>query len=342
MGEIDIRVTGKAGRITLTRPEALNALTYNMITEIERAIDAWVDDPAVSMIVIDAQGERAFCSGGDIAKLYETGRAGDFAWGQQFWRDEYRLNAKLARYPKPIAAFMQGFTMGGGVGISCHSSHRIAGESTQIAMPENGIGLVPDVGGSLILANAPENLGIYLGLTATRMNAADAIHVGFADMFVPQETWPGLIVRLEQTGDPAEIRTAAEVPVDAALPGQAAETARLFAGETLAAIRETLDADGSELASVALKKMSRNSPLSMAVFVEMMRRLNGRQIEDALEMEYRYVSRSMEHGDFLEGIRAQIIDKDRNPKWRHPWPADVPRADVDLMLADAGFSLARQ
>lgn len=339
MGEIDIRVTGKAGRITLTRPEALNALTYNMVTEIERAIDAWIDEPAVSMIVIDAEGERAFCSGGDIAKLYETGLARDFAWGQQFWRDEYRLNAKLARYPKPVAAFMQGFTMGGGVGISCHSSHRIAGESTQIAMPENGIGLVPDVGGSLILANAPDNLGVYLGLTATRMNAADAIHVGFADTFVPQETWPGLIARLEQTGNPAEIRADAEPPTDATLPGLAVETARLFAGETLAKIRTTLEADGSELAAASLKKMSRNSPLSMAVFVEMMRRLKGRQIEDALETEYRYVSRSMEHGDFLEGIRAQIIDKDRNPKWRHPWPADVPQADVDLLLAETDFAL---
>ena len=335
MSEIDIRVSGKAGRITLARPEALNALTYDMITRIEQAIDAWADDPAISMVVIDAEGERAFCSGGDIAKLYETGRAGDFAWGQQFWRDEYRMNAKLARYPKPIAAFMQGFTMGGGVGVSCHSSHRVVGESTQIAMPENGIGLVPDVGGSLILANAPDNLGIYLGLTATRMNAADAIHVGFADTFVPQEHWPALIAQLEATGDANQIEAAAQPAADATLPQLADQTARLFAGDTLAAVRETLEADGSDLAAGALQKMSRNSPLSMAVFVEMMHRLRGREIEDALEMEYRYVSRSMEHGDFLEGIRAQIIDKDRNPKWQFA-DMTVPASAVSRMLMPLG------
>lgn len=342
MSEIDIRVSGKAGRITLARPEALNALTYDMITRIEQAIDSWVDDPAILMVVIDAEGERAFCSGGDIAKLYETGRAGDFAWGQQFWRDEYRMNAKLARYPKPIAAFMQGFTMGGGVGVSCHSSHRVVGESTQIAMPENGIGLVPDVGGSLILANAPDNLGTFLGLTATRMNAVDAIHVGFADTFVPQEQWPALIARLEETGDAAEITAAAQTPAGATLPELAGQTARLFSGNTLGAIRAALEADGSEFATAALKRMSRNSPLSMTVFVEMMRRLQGREIEDALELEYRFVSRSMEHGDFLEGIRAQIIDKDRNPSWRHPWPADVPQKDVDLMLAETGLILPQR
>jgi enoyl-CoA hydratase/carnithine racemase len=339
MAEIDIRIVGNAGRITLTRPQALNALTYDMALAIEAAIDGWRHDDAVRMVVIDAQGDRAFCSGGDIAKLYETGRAGDFAWGQQFWRDEYRLNAKLARYPKPIAAFMQGFTMGGGVGISCHSSHRIVGESTQIAMPENSIGLVPDVGGSLILANAPDQVGVYLGLTATRMNAADAIHVGFADTFVPQQDWPALIVRLEDTGDPDLIGAAADHAEDATLPSLASETSRLFAGASLDDIRATLEADGSDLATSSLKKMSRNSPLSMAVFVEMMRRLRGKQIEDALEMEYCFVSRSMQHGDFLEGIRAAIIDKDRNPKWQHPWPDMVPETDVERMLAATGFSL---
>lgn len=340
MSEIDIRVIGKAGRITLTRPEALNALTYDMALAIEAAIDAWRDNDAVQMIVIDAEGDRAFCSGGDIAKLYQTGRAGDFAWGQKFWRDEYRLNAKLARYSKPIAAFMQGFTMGGGVGISCHSSHRIVGESTQIAMPENGIGLVPDVGGSLILANAPDHLGAYLGLTATRMNAADAIHVGFADTFVPEADWPALIAKLEATGDPAVIAEAGQTAEAPSLPALASDTARLFKAKTLDGIRATLEADGSDFAAAALKKMSRNSPLSMAVFVEMMHRLQGQRIEDALELEYCFVSRSMEHGDFLEGIRAAIIDKDRKPEWQHQWSAPVPQSDVDRMLADTGFSLS--
>ena len=333
MGEIAIRVRGRTGRITLTRPEALNALTYDMALAIEQAVDAWASDDTVAMVVIDAEGDRAFCSGGDIARLYQTGRAGDFAWGQTFWRDEYRLNAKLARYAKPIAAFMQGFTMGGGVGISCHSSHRVTGESTQIAMPECGIGLVPDVGGSLLLARAPDHAGAFLGLTGTRMGPADAIHAGFADVFVPEANWPALIAALEESGDPAAIAAAAATPPEGTLAGLATRTSALFSGPTLAQICEALTADASDFAQGALKKMARNAPLSMAVHVEMLARLQGAGIEQALDLEYRFTSRAMEHGDFLEGIRAQIIDKDRNPTWRHPWPGEVPRADIERMLA---------
>ena len=181
----------------------------------------------------------------------------------------------------------------------------------------------------------------YLGLTATRMNAADAIHVGFADMFVPEQDWPALIATLEESGDPDQIRAAAGSPEAGALNGSAADTARLFHGATLTDIQAALQADGSDFAAAALKKMSRNSPLSMAVFVEMMQRLRGRHIEDALELEYCFVSRSMEHGDFLEGIRAAIIDKDRNPKWQHQWPDPVPDADVSRMLGATDFSLPR-
>src|SRR6056300_1702778 len=176
MTDIHIRITGRAGRITLNRPKALNALTYDMCLAMEQALLAWRDDPAVDMVVIDATGDRAFCAGGDIADLYASGLRGDYAYGQTFWAAEYRLNALIYHYPKPYIAFMQGFTMGGGVGISCHGSHRIVGETSQIAMPECGIGLIPDVGGSYILACAPGYLGEYLGLTAARMAAADAIY----------------------------------------------------------------------------------------------------------------------------------------------------------------------
>ena len=147
MSDISIRITGRAGRITLTRPKALNALTYEMCLAIEDALDAWREDDAVDLVVMDAEGDRAFCSGGDIAELYATGTKGDFAYGRRFWADEYRLNAKIFAYPKPVVSFLQGFTMGGGVGLGCHGSHRVVGESSQIAMPECGIGLLPDVGG---------------------------------------------------------------------------------------------------------------------------------------------------------------------------------------------------
>ena len=169
MTDISIRITGHAGRITLQRPEALNAMTYDMCCAIEAAMDAWAHDDAVKLVILDADGDRAFCSGGDIAELYATGTKGDYAYGQTFWADEYRLNHKIFHYPKPVVSFLQGFTMGGGVGIGCHGSHRIVGDSSQIAMPECGIGLVPDVGGTLMLALAPGRLGEYLCTTAARM-----------------------------------------------------------------------------------------------------------------------------------------------------------------------------
>ena len=180
MSDIIARIEGVAGRITLNRPKALNALTWDMVTDIEAALDAWADDDAVQLIILDAIGEKAFCSGGDIAEIYATGKAGDYAYGQKFWRDEYRLNRKIYHYGKPFISFMHGFTMGGGVGVGGHGSHRIIGETTQIAMPEVGIGLVPDVGGSLILAKAPGHIGEYLGLTGARIAPADAIYAGFA------------------------------------------------------------------------------------------------------------------------------------------------------------------
>ncbi|MEO0401416.1 MAG: enoyl-CoA hydratase/isomerase family protein, partial [Pseudomonadota bacterium] len=199
MTDISIRITGHAGHITLQRPQALNAMTYDMCTAIETALTTWRNDPAVSLIILDAEGERAFCSGGDIAELYATGTKGDYAYGQTFWADEYRLNHLIFHYPKPVVSFLQGFTMGGGVGIGCHGSHRIVGETSQIAMPECGIGLVPDVGGSLMLALAPGRLGEYLGTTAARMNASDAIFAGFADHFIAQTDWEAVKSALIET-----------------------------------------------------------------------------------------------------------------------------------------------
>lgn len=337
MTDIDIRVTGKAGRITLTRPHALNAMTYEMCMAIDAALLRWRQDDAISLVLIDAQGDRAFCSGGDIAELYATGTQGDYAYGQKFWADEYRLNHLIFNYPKPIVSLLQGFTMGGGVGIGCHGSHRIVGESSQIAMPECGIGLVPDVGGSLMLALAPGRLGEYLGTTAARMNAADAIYVGFADTYVPQSMWSTLTHALEKTGNVAVIADhAADAPAGA-LEALQPQIDVLFAGESLGDITRMLEQDGSEFAQSSLKLMRRNAPLSMSCTVEMIHRLRGPSlsIEKSLELEYRFTSRSMEHGDFLEGIRAAIIDKDRSPKW-HYTDRDVPLVALSKMFAPMG------
>ena len=337
MSHISIRKSGKAGRITLNRPEALNAMTYAMCLAIEEALDRWRNDPTVSLVIIDAEGERAFCAGGDIAELYRTGKAGDFAYGQRFWADEYRLDHKIFHYPKPVVSFLQGFTMGGGVGIGCHGAHRIVGETSRIAMPECGIGLMPDVGGSFMLALAPGRLGEYLGTTGARMSAADALFAGFADHFIPQARWPELISRLEAGEDPACLAAAAEDPGPAPLAALQPQIDAHFGGERLIDILNSLRSGGEGFAAETLATMARMSPLSMACTVEVLHRLRGPSItlEKALDLEYRFTFRAMEHGDFLEGIRAAIIDKDRRPTWQFA-DRDVPPVAVSKMLMPLG------
>ncbi|RYH11233.1 enoyl-CoA hydratase/isomerase family protein [Tropicimonas sp. IMCC6043] len=336
MSDISIRKAGRTGRITLTRPKALNALTYEMCLAIDAALAEWAADDTVAMLVIDAEGEKAFCAGGDIAEMYATGTSGDFAYGRRFWRDEYRMNARLFEFPKPVASFLQGFTMGGGVGIGCHGSHRVVCESSRIAMPECGIGLIPDVGGSLLLARAPGRLGAYLGTTGTRMGPADALHAGFADHFVPAEAWPDLIADLERTGEATRIGAAATTPPAGGMAALQPEIDRLFAGETLSDILNALRAEDTAFSATTLAALLRNAPLAMACTLEIARRMGKTDgIRAALDLEYRFTWRAMEHGDFLEGIRAAIIDKDRAPRWRHGL-AEVTPAMVDAMLRPLG------
>jgi 3-hydroxyisobutyrate dehydrogenase len=333
--DVHIRTQGRAGRITLTRPKALNALNHPMCTAIEAALEAWRHDPAVDLIVLDAEGDRAFCAGGDIAAMYQSGIKGDYDTGRAFWREEYRMNTKLAEYPKPIVSFLHGFVMGGGVGLGGHVSHRIVGETTQIAMPECGIGFVPDVGGTYRLALAPGRIGEYLGLTGARMGPGDAMAAGFADAFVPQAGWDALKDKLCQTGTTDPIEEAAEKPPAPRLPRE--EIDALFAGEALQDVLNTLRAADSEFAAASLKILERNAPLSMATTLEMIHRLRGPKLDirKALELEYRVSHRIMEQGDFLEGVRAQIIDKDRNPSWKHTLDA-VPAVAVSALLRPLG------
>lgn len=334
MSDIDIRIEGRAGRITLTRPDALNALTYDMVLAIEAALDAW-RDADVTLIVIDAEGERAFCSGGDISEMYETGTRGDFQYGQKFWRDEYRLNAKIFEYPKPIISFLQGFTMGGGVGVGCHGTHRIVGDSSQIAMPECSIGLVPDVGGSLMLALTDGHLGEYLGTTGFRMGPADAILAGFADLYLPEAAWPALKAQLIEDGEADAIK--GDTPPEGKLPALRKEIDLHFAGETLRDIFRNLQSEDTAFTQTTLKTLSRNAPLAMACCVQIVRRLrSAASIRQALDQEYRYSFRSLEQGDFIEGIRAAIIDRDRNPQWSHRTIDAVTGLDVAQMLMPLG------
>ncbi|CAD0185767.1 3-hydroxyisobutyrate dehydrogenase [Ruegeria sp. THAF57] len=337
MSDIEIRTEGRAGRITLTRPQALNALSYDMCMAIDTAMRNWREDDTVDLVILDAVGEKAFCAGGDIAELYETGTKGDFDYGRTFWRDEYQLNALIFEYPKPVVSFLQGFTMGGGVGVGCHGSHRIVCESSQIALPECGIGLIPDVGSSLMLALAPGRLGEYLGTTGYRMGPGDAIYAGFADTFIPSSQWPDIIQLLEASGDVEHLANHAQTPPDSSLTIAQAEIDTGFGGEVLADILNTLHHSEDEFSANALKMMKRSSPLSMACTIEMLHRLRSSNlsIRKALEHEYRFTFRAMESGDFLEGIRAQIIDKDRNPCWRHK-DQTVPAVEVSNMLRPLG------
>ena len=325
MDDLTIYTAGRAGRITFTRPKALNALTHAMARAIHDALDNWRDDPAVALVIIDAKGDRAFCAGGDIAAVYHAGRAGDHQVGRDFFRDEYRMNAAIADFPKPIVAFMQGFVMGGGLGVGGHASHRIVGDTTRIAMPESGIGLIPDVGGTWLLGRAPGRIGEYLAMTGGRMTAGDAIHAGFADMYIPEADWPGLIAMLEDSGDVTGLRGH---PAPAGTLDRRDLSA--FGGRTLADITAALQEAGDD---ESLEALRRNSPLSMAAGLAMVRAARGDDcMQQSLSREYRFTARATAESDFLEGVRAQIIDKDRKPVWRRDASDDTLRA----MLAPLG------
>lgn len=325
MDDLNIRKSGRAGRITFTRTKALNALSHDMANAIHAALDDWRDDDQVALVVIDAEGERAFCSGGDIAAVYRAGLAGNHQVGRDFFRDEYLMNAAIADYPKPIIAFMQGFVMGGGVGVGGHAGHRIVGDTTRVAMPESGIGLIPDVGGTWLLSRAPGRIGEYLALTGARMGPGDAIHAGFADSYLPETEWPALIAELEKTGDATRIVGVTPPPAPLATRDLSA-----FGGRDLAQITEALEETGDD---EALKPIRRNSPLSMAAGLALVRAARGdRRMQDSLSREYRFTYRATADTDFIEGVRAQLIDKDRNPNWT----ADASSRHVEALLAPLG------
>ena len=329
ISDLNLRINGKAGRITLQRPKALNAMTYEMCLAIENALIEWKQDPKVKLIIIDAQGDKAFCSGGDISDLYEEGRKKNYNYGKKFWDDEYRLNALIAKYPKPYIAFMQGFTMGGGVGISCHGSHRIVCDTSKIAMPECSIGLIPDVGGSFLLTRAPSNLGYYLGITGIQMNAADAIYSGFADSFIEKDEWPNVIEDLEKSGDASVIQKYLKNPRESQLATNKKFFEAAFESKKLSKITNFLSESEHPIAHSAYQKIMKNCPIAMTYTLEMLSRLTPTsKIEEALNLEYRFTSRAQELGSFQEGIRAAIIDKDRKPKWKFKIDG-VPKEIID-------------
>lgn len=333
-GEIDIRKSGKAGLITLTRPDALNALSYEMCMAIGEALEAWRDDKSVELVIIDAEGSRSFCAGGDIADLYKTGLAGDYDYARKFWADEYRINAAIKNFPKPYLAIMNGIVMGGGVGISAHGSHRIVTENTMFAMPETGIGLVPDVGGNWLLSRAKGHIGEYLAMTGARLGASDCIYAGIADFYVEEKHIGELVKCLSETGDLERIDDFTSDAPEGVLSGQQSRINDHFSKPTAVDIVASLEEQEGEWAQRAAKLLRRNCPLSVACATDLVRASRAaKTIEEVLTLEYRFTWRSMERGDFIEGIRAQIIDKDRNPKWNPTTLEEVDKQRIIEMLS---------
>lgn len=331
-----VRVHDGIGHLTLNRPRAINALSHDMVRTVQAALDAWAGDPAVRTVVIDGAGERGLCAGGDIVAIYEDARAGGTA-SIDYWADEYRLDATIAGYAKPVVAFMDGIVMGGGVGISTHASHRVVEEGSTVAMPEVGIGFVPDVGGPYLLARAPGQLGLHAVLTGARLTAADAIHLGLADVLVPKDRRADLLAGLAAGDVDEAIARVATTPGPSPLAAERSWIDVAYAHdsieEVLAAL-ESCSGDGPERAHAVL---TRSSPTSLKVALRSFREAaTDPDLGSALTRDLRIAARCLAGHDFPEGIRAQVIDKDRAPRWSPATPAEVSSADVDAYFAPLG------
>jgi enoyl-CoA hydratase len=333
--DVIIRREGRAGRITMNRPAALNALTYPMVGAIWRALLQWRNDPAVALVILDGAGGRGLCAGGDVRSLYDSRGEGS-GLARRFWTEEYHLNALIGRYPKPFVALQDGIVMGGGIGISGHASHRIVTERSLLAMPETTIGLIPDVGGTWLLSRAPGETGAYLGLTGARMNAADAIYAGFSDAMVPAASLAALVAGLVGSSRPVDavIGEMKRDPPPGELAKRRPEIDAAFRFDTVEAIGDALAAMPGGWAMETLSGFAVRSPLSMKATLAAIRgarRLGS--LEEALEAEYRLTVRLFEHGEFLEGVRALLVDKDKSPRWNPTRLADVTPAMVAALMA---------
>jgi enoyl-CoA hydratase/carnithine racemase len=336
MNDVLFEERGALGLITLNRPKALNALTRDMCVAMKTQLDKWAGDDAVKTVAVRGTGERAFCAGGDIRALYEAGKAGG-ADALSFYRDEYRLNATIKHFKKPYVALLQGIVMGGGVGVSVHGSHRVATETLTFAMPETGIGLFPDVGGSYFLPRCPGELGMYLALTGARLNTADTLYSGIATHLVPSRETEAFIASLETGTDPdMALRSFAEDAGEAPLASARENVDRTFAADSLDGVLAALEADGDEWASQTRAVLAKKSPTALKITFRQMREGARLGFDDCMRMEFRMVAQIMEGHDFYEGVRAAIIDKDNAPKWRPAALAEVSNADVERYFAPLG------
>ena len=320
---------GAAGLVTLNRPQALNAVSHGMVRALRRQLDAWADDPAVTRVLVTGAGERAFSAGGDIRHLDDLGRAGRHEEMLQFWRDEYPLNAAIKNYRKPYVALIDGIVMGGGVGVSVHGSHRVAGDRFSFAMPEVGIGFFPDVGATWFLPRMPGELGTYCALTGDRFNAADGVAAGIASHRIASARFPELIDALTGTVSvDATLAAFAEAVAEGPIMARKADIDRLFAHNRVEDILAALDRDGEwgqKIAAIIRLK----SPTSLKLALAQVRRGANWDFSTCMRAEFRIVSRIVYGSDFYEGVRAVIVDKDNAPRWRPAELGEVSAAEIE-------------
>jgi enoyl-CoA hydratase len=335
--EIIFERRGAVGIVTLNRPKALNAVSHAMVLALRVQLDAWAADPAVTRIVVTAAGERAFSAGGDIRALADLGKAGRHDEALQFWRDEYALNAVIKNYRKPYVSLIDGIVMGGGVGISVHGSHRVAGDKFQFAMPEVGIGFFPDVGATWFLPRMPGELGAYCALTGQRFNGADALAAGVATHCVPSARLGALLEGLTGTVPVDAVLAAfAEPAGEGPIAARRASIDRLFAGSSVEDILAALDretGDDAEWAQKTAATIRAKCALSLTLALAQVRRGGTYDFATCMRAEFRIVSRVIHGTDFYEGVRAVIVDKDNKPRWLPATLAEVSEAEIERYFA---------
>lgn len=344
-------VSGRVGLVVLNRPNALNALTHGMCVALHARLDEWATSDDVDAVVVSGSGERAFCAGGDVVALYDSGllwKAGDeksTGW-RNFFHDEYLMNAAIHHFPKPYISLLDGITMGGGVGISVHGSHRVATERTMLAMPETGLGLFPDVGGGYFMPRLPGEMGLYLALTGQRVLAADCCYLGITQVFVSSANLEGLVGELAKASSLDQhsvdeiLEDVAGDPGETQVAPHAEDIDRLFAGDSVEVIMEALAGEESEWAETAHKFLSKKSPTSMKVTFRQLREGKRLGFDENIRNEFRLACRTLAGNDFYEGVRAILVDKDNAPKWAPATLGEVSDADIDAYFAPLSQELA--
>jgi enoyl-CoA hydratase len=331
--DIVSRVENGIGFVTLNRPKAINSLNQSMIDGLRAVLTAWEHDAAISAVVLSGAGERGLCAGGDVVAIYHSARA-EGVEARRFWRDEYLMNAQIGRFPKTYVALMDGIVMGGGVGVGAHANTRVVTDTSKVGLPEVGIGFIPDVGGAYLLSRAPGSLGLHAALTGAPFSGADAIALGFADHFVPHDKLDTFSQAIAADGVERAIAAHAEEPPTSSLVAQRDWIDDCYAGDTVIDIVAALRGHDAGAANEAANLIATRSPIALSVTLAAVRRATKLDtLEDVLAQDYRVSSASLRSHDLVEGIRAQLVDKDRNPKWSPASLAEVTADQVDAYFA---------